>query len=59
MSEDQLEFRDHHSGVVMEPERGVAGQKPRRVETREPILEMLKMQEAWDQPGLSHAGEKS
>ena len=58
MREDQLEFGDHHSGVVMEAERRAAGQKPRRVETREPILETPKMQEAQDQPGLSLAGEK-
>ena len=45
VSEDQLEFRDHHSGVVMEPERGVAGQKPRRVETREPVLETPRMRD--------------
>lgn len=44
-SEDQLEFRDCHSGMVMKPECRVAGRKPRRVETREPVLETPRM---WD-----------
>lgn len=44
-TEDELEFRDHRSGVVVEPELGVAGQKPRRAETREPILETPRTQE--------------
>ena len=45
VTEDALEFRDHCSGMVVEPELGVAGQKPRRAETREPILEMPRIQE--------------